>query len=296
MELQLKHIDAHGIRLAYFESAEGSTTSKTLLLVHGLGCHARSWDATLKLLNTKHRTICVELRGHGRSEKRRPYRWDQFGKDLCSFIQVLDLHSIVAVGHSLGGHALLQAAALLTSRFASLVLLEPVVFNPIAYSDSAYPKMFGSPEEHPYAKRRFVWNSTDEWMEFIKDRTPFKLWDSSVLHDHCKYGIEPAEDGQFRLCCPPLVEAEASIHTTDTNVHPLLPSVNVPTTVVRAKSAPGFRHPKDTIHSVTWPQLAENLPQGTDKQFDEVSHFIPMQRPDVVANELIFCLGDREVT
>jgi pimeloyl-ACP methyl ester carboxylesterase len=132
----------------------------------------------------------------------------------------------------------------------------------------------------------------DEWMEFIKDRNPFKLWDSAVLHDHCKYGLEPADNGKSKLCCPPLVEAEASIHATDTNIHPLLPSVNVRTTVVRAKSAPGIRHPNDIIHSVTWPKLARHLPQGRDKQLDEVSHFIPMQRPDVVANELKLCLRD----
>ncbi len=292
MNLDLKHIDAYGIRLAYFES-EGSQRDKTLLLVHGLGCHARCWDATLKILDTPYRTICVELRGHGRSEKQRPYRWDQFGKDLCSFIQVLNLNSIVAVGHSLGGHALLQAAAVLTRRFESLVLLEPVVFNPLAYSDTAYAKAFGSPEEHPYAKRRMLWNSPQEWLTFLKDRTPFKLWDSQVLHDHCRYGVEPAAEGEYQLCCPPMVEAEASIHSADTSVHPLLPSVDVPATVVRAKSAPGFRHPKDTIHSVTWPQLAENLPRGRDKHLDEVSHFIPMQRPDVVASEVDYYLRDQ---
>lgn len=296
MDLLLRYIDAHGIRLAYFESKEQPTTNTTLLLVHGLGCHARSWDSTIKLLNASRRTICVELRGHGRSEKRTPYRCDQFGKDLCSFIQELDLQSIVAVGHSLGGYALLHAAALLTLRFEALLLLEPAVFHPIAYSDAVNPKMYGSPSEHPDAERRSLWGSTEEWLEFIKDRTPFKLWDSEVLSDHCKWGLEPAGNGQLKLCCPPQVTAEATMHMTDNNIHLLLPSVNVPTTVIRAKSAPVFRHPKDTVHSVTWPQLAENLPQAIDKQLDEVSHFIPMQRPDVVARELSVYLGDKEDT
>ena len=296
MDLLLKHVDARGIRLAYFETKDQPTTNTTLLLVHGLGCHARSWDSTIKLVNTSHRTICVELRGHGRSEKRTPYRWDQFGKDLCSFIQELDLHSIVAVGHSMGGHALLQTAALLTRRFKALLLLEPTVFHPIAYSDVTNPKLYGSLENHPHDERRYLWSSTTEWMESIKDRIPFKLWDSEVLHDHCKWGLEPADNGQLKLCCPPQVKAEATLYTTHNNIHSLLPSVNVPTTVVRAKSAPVFRHPKDTVHSVTWPQLAENLPQATDKQLDEVSHFIPMQRPDVVARELSVYLGDKEVS
>ncbi|MCY4142976.1 MAG: alpha/beta hydrolase [Gammaproteobacteria bacterium] len=296
MNLKLNHVDAYGVQIAYFESQSGSCSDKTLLFVHGMGCHARCWDATLKLLNTSYRTICVELRGHGRSEKRRPYSWDQFGKDLSSFIQVLDLNPIVAVGHSLGGHALLQAAAVLTRRFEALFLLEPVVYYPDAYSDSAFASAFDSPEDHPFARRRLEWNSSEELLAFLQDRNPFKLWDAAVLRDHCTYGLEPAADGQYQLCCPPLVEAEIALSVTDTNVHPLLSFVDVPVTIVRAKSAPGFRHPKDTIHSVTWPQLARNLPQGTDKQLDDVSHFIPMQRPDVVACELNAYLQDPATT
>ena len=286
MDLQLKHVDAYGIRLAYFESQNGSHSEKTLLLVHGMGCHARCWDESLKILNTPYRTVCVELRGHGRSEKRGPYRWDHFGKDLCSFIQALDLKAIVGVGHSLGGHVLLQAASVLSRRFESILLLEPVVFDPVAYSDAAFVKAYDSVEEHPYAKRRILWNSPQEWFTFLKDRSPFDLWDSAVLRDHCKYGIEPTTNGRYKLCCPPIVEAETTIHFAGTSVYPLLPSVNVPATVVRAKSVTGIRHPSDTLHSLTWPKLAENLPQGRDKYLEEVSHFIPMQRPDIVAIEL----------
>ena len=286
MDLQLKHVDAYGIRLAYFESREVSHGETTLLLVHGMGCHARCWDESLKILDSPCHTICVELRGHGRSEKQGPYRWDHFGKDLCSFIQLLNLKAIVGVGHSLGGHVLLQAASVFSRRFESILLLEPVVFDPVAYSDAAFTKEYDSAEEHPFAKRRMLWNSPQEWMNFLKDRNPYKLWDSAVLRDHCRFGLEQTADGQFKLCCPPIVEAETTIHFARTSVYPLLPSVNVPATVVRAKSVTGIRHPSDTLHSLTWPRLAEYLPHGRDKYFEEVSHFIPMQRPDIVASEL----------
>ena len=283
MELQRRDADVNGLNLSYFETASCMNQSKTILLVHGIACHGRMWDLILNKLTPTFRVICVELRGHGRSDKRRPYSWDSLGRDLYSFIKVLDLHSIIGVGHSLGGHLLLQAAAILTARFKSLLLLEPAVFEPRAYSA---PKVFASPEEHPFARHRAMWPSAAEWFQFLKDRSTFKLWDTDVLWDHCRYGLERNSEGDLLLCCPPLVEAELMLNSTETDIYPLLDSIAVPAIVVRAEVARGIRHPLDNIHSTTWPELAANLPQGIDKYVPELSHFIPMQQPDLVVHEL----------
>lgn len=286
MNLELKHLQVNGVDLAFFDKQADEPDLQTILLIHGLACHARCWDATLRLLNAPQRIVAIELRGHGRSEKRSPYHWHQFGRDLCMFIQTLDLQSVIAAGHSMGGHVLLQAASVLTRRFDGLLLLEPVVFNPRTYTSSANVKIFDSPEDHPFARRRSLWDSPQHWYDTIRAKSPFNLWTAEVLKDHCEYGLEPTADGHFQLRCPPLVEAEASLNCTDTNIHRVLPSVDIPTTVIRAKTAAGFRHPMDNIHSTTWAGLAENLPQGTDKYRPELSHFIPMQRPELVVEEL----------
>lgn len=292
MNFLLEFTDVNGIQLAFFKNEVGSQQSQTILCVHGLGCHGRLWDSVLKGISTTRPSFCIELRGHGRSEKRGPYSWSQFGRDLCSFIEKLELTSIVGVGHSMGGHLLLQAAAVLTDRFDGLVLLDPVVFQPRAYLNARHTKIFHSPEEHPYARRKNLWSSANEWFEAIKNRDPFKLWNTEVLRDHCNFGLEPAPKNLFQLCCPPLVEAEASLNSSDTNIHPMLGLVNVPATVLRAKIAPGFRHPLDNLHSTTWPRLAERLPQGIDKHMPDLTHFIPMQRPDIVAGEVRAHLRD----
>lgn len=286
MNLELKHVDLKDVRLAYFETGRSNSNDGVILFVHGLSCHARCWDATLKLLNRPERIIAVELRGHGRSEKKRPYSWKQFGDDLQAFIQALELTSIVGVGHSMGGHLLLQAAGRLPSRFASLLLLEPVVFEPHVYERSKSFRLFDSPEEHPIARRRNQWGSPEEWMQIVSEKMPFKLWAPDVLWDHCRFGLVQTDSGDYELRCPPLVEAEAAVKSADTDIHPFLPNISVPTTVIRGKIAQGLKHPMDNIHSCTWPNLAHSLLHGRDQHCPELTHFIPMQRPALVAQQL----------
>lgn len=286
MNLELKYVDLEDVRLAYFETEGRNSSDDVILFVHGLACHARCWDATLKLLDRPERIIAVELRGHGRSEKKRPYSWKQFGDDLIAFIEALDLTSIVGVGHSMGGHSILQTAAQLQGRFTSLLLLEPVVFEPLVYERAKSLRLFDSPEEHPIARRRNQWRSPEEWMEIVSEKMPFKLWDPDVLRDHCQFGLMQSDSGVYELRCPPLVEAEAAMNRADTDIHPFLPNINVPTTVIRGKIAQGLRHPMDNIHSCTWPNLAHSLLHGQDQHFPELTHFIPMQRPSLVAQEL----------
>ena len=284
--LEEDQIVVNNVRLTLFRSTHLDVQTPTILFVHGVACHARNWDATLRRLDTTLPVICVELRGHGRSENRGPYGWGQFGSDLCALIQELQLSVVIGVGHSMGGHLLLQAASVHLKKFQSLLLFEPAVFSPASYVSSQQVKLFDSPSEHPFARRRAIWDSPEAWFDKIRDRTPFDLWTEEALRDHCQHGLESTNDGQYQLRCPPIVEAEASLACADTNVHSLLPSIELPVKVYRAKTASGFRHPMDNIHSITWSQLAEHLPQGTDVYLPELSHFIPMERPDLVASEL----------
>src|SRR5690606_4639837 len=101
-----------------------------VLLVHATGFHARVWDAVARLL-PGFRVLAVDLRGHGRSDRpEQPYAWDRFGEDVTALVRALHLRSVVGVGHSMGGHSIVQAAAHEPERFASLVLVDPVIRRP----------------------------------------------------------------------------------------------------------------------------------------------------------------------
>ena len=60
----------------------------------------------------RRRIIAVDQRGHGRSDKVTRIRWREFGRDLAELVRRLDLRNVVGVGHSAGGHAMTEAAAL----------------------------------------------------------------------------------------------------------------------------------------------------------------------------------------
>lgn len=285
-EPSLHFIEINSVKLAYFELLGDCPDGQTLVFIHGAGCHARCWDAVIRRLGPSCHTIAIELRGHGRSQKQGPYAWGQFGLDACGLIEALGLSSIVCVGHSLGGHVAIQVAARLQDRLDGLLLVDPTVFDPRAYRLGKSAQLFDSPSEHPVARRRRLWNSPLQWFHALKDRNPYSLWDPEILWTHCEHGVQPTESGLFALCCPPLVEAETYLSTADTDVHPLLPGIGIPVRILRAKMAKGMRHPMDSEHSLTWPKLVDRFPNAKDEYLPEVSHFIPMQRPDLIVDAL----------
>ena len=138
-EPQLQRVQANGIALAYFEwRAHLRGQQPTLLLVHATGFHGRVWDQVVHHLPNRH-VIAVELRGHGRSEAAGFDDWRPFGQDLAGFAAAMDLQGAVGIGHSMGAHALVQAAAFQPGRFSQLVLADPVMLAPADYHLPAPP-------------------------------------------------------------------------------------------------------------------------------------------------------------
>lgn len=260
----------------------------TALFVHATGFHARCWDRTVAALPEGWRAIAVDMRGHGTSDKREPYVWETFGRDLEELVSAFDLRQAVGVGHSMGGHCVTQVAARLPDAFRRLVLVDPVIFDPEAYATDRY-RGYDSAEDHPVARRRNQWASWEEMFERFRDRPPFSLWRPEVLEDYCRYGVLPRSDGQgYELACPPLVEASIYLGNTQTDIHHLIPEVRVPVVVMRARGRDPDAAPElDFSRSPTWPGLADTFPDGRDVYLPSLTHFIPMQEPEMVARFVV---------
>lgn len=275
------------VRLTYFRWA-GAADAPIVLLVHATGFHARCWDRTVAALPEGWTAVAVDMRGHGRSERREPYVWAAFGQDLEELVAELGLRDAIGVGHSMGGHCVTQVAARLPGAFRSLVLVDPVIFDPEAYATDSY-RGYDNAEDHPVARRRNHWRSWEEMYQHFRERPPFSLWRPEVLEDYCRHGVLPREDGDgFELACPPLVEASVYLGNTRTDVHEAIPRVTVPVTVLRARP----RDPEATAEldfslSPTWPGLADAFPRGRDVYLPELTHFIPMQDPELVARHIV---------
>lgn len=273
------YVKVNGVDLCWFEWGEHLKRDGTTLLVHATGFHARCWDQTVACLGERH-VIAVDMRGHGRSGKVPPYTWKVFGEDLTEFVKALNLDNIVGVGHSMGGHSLCLAVAAEQTRFSRLVLMDPVIMSPEAYA------MFepSEPETHPVSRRRNLFDSADAMFENLRHKGSYGIWQEQVLHDYCDYGVLPNPDGPgYVLACPPLVEATIYTGSASTNAYGLIETIEVPVTVVRARTRDENDTQMDFSRSPTWPDLAKRFKQGRDVYLPELTHFIPMQAPQLTA-------------
>ncbi|MEM7216745.1 MAG: alpha/beta hydrolase [Pseudomonadota bacterium] len=279
-------LDVDGVGLCYFDwqpAASAASNAPTYLFTHATGFHARCWDAVIRALPTGGRVVAVDLRGHGRSARVAPYDWASFGADLRTLVERLDLRDVVGVGHSMGGHCTVQAAAALPERFQRLVLVDPVIMNP-DYYHLASGHGLTDPLEHPISRRKGDFNSWQAMFERFRERDPYSLWRVDVLEDYCRYGVLPAADGGgVELACPPLIEASVYVGTTGVDIRHLLPRIEVPVAVLRAAERDASADRMDFSASPTWPDLAAQFPRGVDLHLPELTHFIPMQAPDLVA-------------
>ena len=274
-------------RISYWEW--GDPHLQTVFLVHATGFHGRVWDQTVKNLNGRYHVIAVDQRGHGHSEnKGLLLDWTIPAQDVVKLIEHLDLQNVIGVGHSMGGHALTQACAHMPERFERLVLLDPVIFDPERYAEDQYSP-HDDPAMNPVSKRRNEWESWEAFYDRLKDQHPYSLWQQEALKDYCQYGLVPKEDGEgLELACPPLIEASVYTGSPRSKIYDRLSTVTVPVLILRAKEREVFDQNRiDFSLSPTWNKLASCFPTARDVYRPDLSHFIPMQDPELTAQVIM---------
>jgi len=282
-------IKANGIEIACFEwGVESRGTLPSILMTHATGFHARVWDPVIGLLGDRH-VIAVDQRAHGRSEKAPIVDWKEVGRDLAGVIDHFELAGAIGVGHSMGAHASVDAAALRPSAFERLLLIDPVIQDPEEYETTGWNTNTVDGEPHPTARRKNRFASVHAMIERFKDRPPYADFHPDALQRYCEFGLVPASDGDgFVLACSP--ESEASVYMTSRSNREIYTSVrviDVPVMVLRAKRPPEDRGIMDFSASPTWPGLAREFRHGEEVFLSDRTHFIPMESPELVAEYVL---------
>lgn len=276
-------VTANGHELAVYEwQGEGPP----LVFVHATGFHARCWDQVIARLPGR-RCFAIDARGHGRSDKRSgSYDWVDMGKDVAGVLQELGIERALGVGHSMGGGLIAAAAARRPVLFTRLLLVDPAIS---ARTANAH-RTSGPPAVSFVAKRRNEWASPEEMFDRFKERHPYKLWQPAALWDYCRYGLLPNPSGDgYVLACPPEVEAAVYAGGGANDLVPVLRSLALPVRVIRARlrePQADAAAPVDMSASPTAPDLVTYLRNGEDFHYPDLSHFIPMQAPEVVAQHV----------
>lgn len=280
---KLHHLEIRDLKLAYAEWRDHFRESlSTLWMVHATGFHGRVWDQVIHHL-PGHHAVAVDQRGHGRSDGSTFDSWADFGRDQAAMAVALDLKNGVGVGHSMGAHALVQAAALVPGRFRQLVLIDPVILSPADYQQLS-PPLPGA--LHPSAQRKNNFSSAQEMFERFVERPPYSVFDTQSLRDYCQHGLKQSEDGSdFSLACSPNFEGRVyPMALANAGIYASIRALEIPVLVIRARPQDPSIKPWDGLGTPTWPKLAGEFRFGSDLQLLDKTHMLPMEDPALVAD------------
>src|SRR5829696_3194006 len=151
MDPATRHFDFEGHRLVYDEYGAGA---RVVVLLPGL-LFSRKMHRPLAetLAERGHRVLCLDLLGHGDSD--RPpemanYSMIGFGRQAIALLDHLDVEQAVIGGTSLGANATLEAAAAAPERVRGLLVEMPVLDNALLGCALAFTPLlvgltFGAP-------------------------------------------------------------------------------------------------------------------------------------------------------
>ncbi len=273
-----------GYALRVWEWAASGDPARTAVLIHATGFHARTWDDVVRLLPDDWRVFALDMRGHGASQAptdQAGANWREMAADLNAWLEQRDLKDVVAAGHSMGGCVCAIAAAD-SDRIESLALIDPVLINP----RGPMPPMPPGGLAQAARKRRRIWSSPQEMVESLTGRGAFTHWPREAIERYVRYGLNPtARLGEWELACDPTVEAWCFEHAPTVDPWPDMARVRQPTLILRAGAAEGHGPPAD-------PEAANVFPNAFQQVVEDSDHFIPMRRPDAVAETIITVARD----
>ena len=129
-----------------------------LVFVHGWSCDARYWRAQLSHFSKKHRVVVLDLAGHGHSGSTRShYSMKDFGEDVLAVTEAAGSHSVILIGHSMGGSVIAEATRLMPNRVIGLIGIDTLKNIEYPMTDEELKKMI-SPLEKDFqtGSRHFV--------------------------------------------------------------------------------------------------------------------------------------------
>lgn len=110
---------ADGVPIAYEVRGSGEPT---LVFIHGWSCDSRYWRAQVPHFAGNHRTVTIDLAGHGHSGLQREiYSMAAFGEDVRAVVDDVGAERVVLIGHSMGGSVSIAAASLMSDRVLGIV-------------------------------------------------------------------------------------------------------------------------------------------------------------------------------
>lgn len=122
-----RYVTLNGLRFHYLDW--GNEHLPHIVLLHGGGLQAHTWDLTALLLRDRYHLVALSQRGHGDTDWTPEDKIDKDVSDLMledtrQFIDYLDYNQVALVGMSMGGINAIRYAARHPERLSSLGIVD----------------------------------------------------------------------------------------------------------------------------------------------------------------------------
>lgn len=257
-----------------------------LVFSHANGFNASTYKTLLSPLAGPFRIVALDMRGHGLTtlplDKRRLSGWRVYRDDLLRFLDRIDAEPAVLAGHSLGASVSLLAAATHAGLARALVLIEPVFVPDASAIGAAAARWLGQSEKvlplvAGAKRRRERFASREDALNGFIGRGAFKSWPREVIADYLETGLIP-DGNEFCLACPPDWEA-ATFSTFPLSIGRTAARVKAPMSILWATG-------RSSAAPMVLVVLRERKPATRVVRVDGASHFLPMEKPEIVRDEI----------
>jgi esterase len=139
--------DSSGVRLHYLDWGSERPDAPPLLLLHGGGLNAHTWDLCALMLRASYHCYALDLRGHGDSawDPAGDYSIDAHARDVQQLLVHLGLAMALLIGMSLGALTALRFTTRFGSMVERLVIIDAVPRLPEGAGRQALRQFYESP-------------------------------------------------------------------------------------------------------------------------------------------------------
>jgi pimeloyl-ACP methyl ester carboxylesterase len=269
----------HGVEL---ELHDFGGDGPPLLIAHATGMCAGAYRPMVPLLTERFHVWALDFRAHGDSTAPTSgdLAWPGMAADVAAAVDAIGAGPVAGFGHSMGGASLIAAEhdrpGLLTRAF----LFEPIII-PSEWSDAAG----ANPMAGAARRRRPTFASRDEALGRYARRPPLGVWRADALAAYVDHGFADAPGGGVTLKCTPEHEAQTFEGAGKITIDDI-GAVATPTVIARG-GRDGDVGPAGFAGAV-----ADALPHGALRRYEELSHFGPFEDPHLVAAEAVAYLSN----
>ncbi len=244
----------------------GSASAPTVLFLHGITGHARTWDDEASALADRFRVLALDLRGHGDSgvPPDGDYSDLALADDVAAVADALGLARFQIVGLSLGGRTGIAFAGSHPDRVERLVVVDIGPDIAPAGRTRIFSMIGAAPE-------RF--DSVEQAMSWIRVANP--RYAESKLRQRVEHGFRPLPDGGFAWKYDRALRnaARDGQQRPRADLWPLWKAIECPTLVIQGRES-------DILDDQIARQMVDTQPRARLAVVPEAGHTVPGDQPE----------------